>query len=255
MAMFTRTTVLVSACAATLFAPSAARAFSFGVELAPGAGIPVSDFINGFPVDADLSAELGSSFQNVALRFDISNNVGFAGAVYFLLDDFELGYEFIALPFRRATLTHILFKDLTTRFYFPVEVILGPGDYSADVSGDLKAAMFHAFTFGYRFYLTDTAFRPYIPFAVGFALGHFEGNTLPGFVLQMGLGAEYRFGGHWAVGACARYQWIAVRNPRTLGESVKDLGVDQAAANQSLFGAAIESVQLISVTATAAYRF
>jgi hypothetical protein len=34
-----------------------------------------------------------------------------------------------------------------------------------------------------------------------------------------------------------------------------DLGIDQAAANQSLLGAAIESVQVISVLATASYRF
>jgi len=251
--------VLVAVCV-VLSMPPAAHGFTFGIELAPGVGIPVSNFIDGFPIDADLSAEMGQYFSNVALRFDLSNKPGFMGALFFLLEDFEIGYQPLVLPFHRATLTHIMFKDITDKYYVPVEVLqdaglIGTGDLSVDISGDLKPAVFHAFTFGYRFNLTDTAFRPYIPCAIGFALGRLEGDNLPGFILQMGLGAEYRFHGHWAAGACVRYNWVAVQNPRTLGSSVKELGIDQAAANQTLLGAAIESVQVVSVLATASYRF
>ena len=252
-----KTRLCLLASLAAFLVPGAARAFTFGVEVSPGVAIPVSKLIDGLPLD-DNDPDWGK----VTYRLDLTNKPGFNAGLGLLFNQFEFRYTFMMLPFDRLQLTHIMFHKATDKFYFPISALKAAGvvdpaaSTSWDISGELKSAKVHAFTFGYRFEFLDGVFRPYIPVAAWFALGQLEGEKpLPGFIFQMGLGAEYRITQMIAVGACARYNWIAVRNPRTFGESLKQVGADALKANDTLFGTVLESVQVVTVQANGTFRF
>lgn len=251
-----RTLLVLSAILATTAFPVQAEAFKFGMELSPGVAIPASSFYQGVPVDCDLP----DCQTPQTLLFDLYHKPGFSGGLAFLFDNWELRTDFFMLPFKTAQLTAIKFKNLSDQYYVPLGALQAvgaiSGPTSADISGSINPAYVWTVVAGYRFYLTDTRFRPYIPVAFGLALAHSEGvSVLPGVTFNMGIGFEYRVVAGLSLGLVARYNWIAVRAPQTVGGSISSQGTQALESNQSLLNAVMASVHVVTLNATISYRF
>lgn len=237
-----------------------ATALDWGLEVSPGVGVPLGTFIDGVPF-AGSSPQVGDA----AAMFDLTSLSGATLGLALLLDQWEIRYTTHVLPFDRLVMTHLMIKRYTDQAFFPIESfrkaigtsppLLPPDQPTTWDARGLQPAVIHALTAGYRFRLLDGSIRPYVPVALGFALGQIKGNPpAPGVTVQIGAGVEWWVHPRFAIGTSIRYHWVAVRNPKTIDTSVTQLGMQSILADDSVFEGALESVHLLSFSANLTIR-
>jgi len=241
-----------------------AGAVEIALEVQLGVGFPLLPFPSGVPLPyADPSgAIVGQPSSSVNLLLDLQPEPGFSCAASLLLNQFTLRTAFSV-----HTLARPLVTDLAVSRYsgMPLPQPL-PNVYLKRLLGlDLSSLSFDLprysplfvlrFTLGYRFYLLERRLRPYVPLGIGPAVTFFEGQTLPGLDLHLGLGCEYRVTDSVDVGLALQYEWTGVFLPDTFQAQTSDTLTGAVSAGDSVLGAFLKSLHTLQLGVTSTWRF
>ena len=249
--------------------PAPARAVDVRIEISPMVSIPIGPFLDAVPVSAISvdSAQLGFNLGQLdfsALN-DYQNSVGGGVGLSILFNNWEIRYEFMALPFAKRKMTHIGFtSSLGVAFYIPVEefddatVRTLTGTTKGEDVSKLDPVFIHNIGFGWRFVPFDHwIVQPYLPFGLGFSLAQIQNGVdpLPGFYVQLGLGVQYSPVPSFRMALEARYMLGLYKAPDISASAIGKAASGTLTTNASAFDAVMEDVHVVNVVFALAYKF
>jgi hypothetical protein len=195
------------------------------VEMGGGANIPLNRYV-------DLAADDGYIYAENSVHGNANIAVIFSGFTFrYAANVMNVGYYEEQIP-------SALHKTLN-------DTLGGLGLESIDAfsSGTLNQTLtFHTFCIGYRFYLTDSRWQPYIPLEVGAAVASGDAladKALYGATLATGLGLDVQLWGPLWAGLAVRYSFVITEGyPETaiLGFSSSTPSFEAAVAMEHLLG-------------------
>ncbi|NUN16349.1 MAG: hypothetical protein HUU55_22200 [Myxococcales bacterium] len=243
-----------------LWSSAPAGGVELALEVAPGAAFPLSTFIDRYPVETTLNfgTDTDPALIPGFLRVNLNNDTGFAIALTMLINAFEVRYSL-----NRHTWAEIEQDALSIELdsvpflenvFFDAKTFGLPRVVSRDGDEGLQAIFLHRLLGGYRFYLLDGEFRPYIPFAIGIAMVHGSTfDTIFGGAIEIGAGAEFDVASGIAVGIDMRYSANIMENPALDVTGLVNQAAQAARSSSSLFESVVEVFQLFTISATARF--
>jgi hypothetical protein len=242
-----------------------ARAYEFAIEIEPGVGIPLAPFPTNVPTYYEETVDVGGMPTLIGANYlvDLHTGVGFNGAISAMLNDFTLRVAVGVHKFPSITVTNIALvkvgdqqlPDIMQNVY--LKDLLGLSDLpqSADLTESPTLTMVRV-TLGYRWYLTETRLRPYIPAGIGLAIANLAGETFFGMAVHMGVGLEYRVAPFLDVGIAAQYEWMGVTVPESFSAAgAKSGAITQISSGSSVVDAFLKSLHSLQLGATFTFRF
>ena len=262
--------------ALALLVPTTARALDVRLEIAPLLMVPVGPFLDSqAATEAQFdTGVVGWNLGTIDLTSlsDVENSTGGGISVALLLGNFEIRYEFGALPWDKQVLTYIGFVTQDLSFYIPttaadardgldeqtIKALFGDeSSISRDLS-DLDSILFHNIGVGYRFVpFPEWVVQPYVPVGIGFAIAQLRNDldTLFGFYLQTGVGAQWDATDAFRLGLEMRYNFGAYKAPDISVRSITRAGSATLTTNNSAFDAVMEDFHAVTIRLHASYKF
>lgn len=239
-----------------------ATAIEVGIEIRPGASIPIGPFPDGLPAavnDADGSL-IGFGPDSVYnVLFDIKTAAGFNFGLTLLLNNFTITASLAIHKYATASPTRWAFvqvqgqqvpdylHNIYVGTFVPQEI---------DVSSEASTIIMPRIVFGYRWYLVDWVIRPYVPIGIGAALFVMDNVVAYGPTAHIGLGVEYRVAKWMDIGIIAQYEWMGFILPDNFTADAAKQGLSTTASSgTSAFEAFLESFHTVQVAATTTFRF
>jgi len=253
--------------ALALAAPRAARAVEVGLELQPGVGFSLLPFPAGVPISVtDPQGQLVLHQPDSAynLLVDLKPAPAFSFMATLLLGQFTVRAAVSVQGFSSERITDVAIRRLRGQD-LPDPL---PNVYLRNLAGlQLPSPQQVALpatptltelrlTLGYRFYLLEHRFRPYLPMGIGPVLALFDGSANYGLDLHTGLGAEYRVAEHVDLGLAVQYEWMGIVLPASFQPAAATQGVaTQVSSGHSVLGAFLKSHHTLQLGVTTTIRF
>lgn len=251
-------------------APTGALAkVDYRLEVALGAVVPGGAVFHGVVGEYDFNQRTPAEDTRGNVLYDYHFNPGFTAALSLLVNDFELRYQFATLGWSQLEPTHVSFEryrgtavvypgELPARAIFLPYQKLPTPSLVVD-SPNSPAFRLHSLTLGWRFNLVRGPYQPYIPVAIGLAIGEGGGlgQTLLGSSFQLGFGYEFHLNDRISLGFEVRYNWMLLQNPSSgslLGDNTTLEGA-LLTTNASVAQGFVQSVHLVLLQFTTRFHF
>jgi hypothetical protein len=263
--MMIQRALLLLASLALVLASRPASAVEIGIELEPGLGITAGSFPSGVPYtydDADGSVT-GYPSSTVNLLLDLKPTVAFSFAASLLINNFTIRTAVSVQKFSSVRLADLAIARLNGQDLpdplpnIYLKNLLGFKGGEADIT-DSETMVLARVTLGYRFYLLEGRFRPYVPLGFGMAIVHIGGGggTYYGPAAHLGFAAEYRLGERIDLGLAAQYEWMGFVLPENFQPSAaKGALAASVSSGRSAFSAFLKSAHTVQIGVTTTFRF
>ena len=254
-------TIVIFLTAFSITSPSA-HAIEVGLELRPGASIPIGAFPDGVPAaisdaDGSLIGYGANSIYNVL--FDINTGAGFNFGLTLLLNNFTITASLALHKYTTVEPTRWAFVQVQGQQVPDYMHNIYVGTFvpqEIDVSSEASVIIMPRIVFGYRWYLLDWVLRPYVPIGIGAALFVMDDVIAYGPTAHIGLGLEYRVSNWIDIGIIAQYEWMGFILPDNFTADAAKQGLTTTATSgTSAFEAFLESFHTVQVAATTTFRF
>ncbi|MCC6750336.1 MAG: hypothetical protein IT371_21910 [Deltaproteobacteria bacterium] len=245
-----------------LATPGRASAVDVGLELTPGAGIPLGNFPYGVPLgydDAPGEAFLKVPDSSYNILLNLKPTVSFNLGLTLMINNFTLRSAIAVQKWSSASSTRFSVTKVAGQKTPELvqNLYVGTWDTGAiDISSDSPTFITTRFALGYRWYLLDTRLRPYVPVGFGMAMLIMEGEANFGLNFYTGAGLEFRVTKHLDLGVAALYEWVGIFLPENFQASAAQGSIAKAASSgNSVFEAFIQSSHTLQLALTSTYRF